>query len=257
VTRRSDAIGTVAAPVLGLMAFFGAWELIVRLLDIKVFVLPPPSRILNHLADDPGFYVEASWVTAREATAGFALALLVGVAVGSVMARSRRLERAILPIAVLVQVTPVIAYAPAFVIWLGFGLKPIIVVTALVCVVPFVLNTVTGLRSVDPAALEVLESVAAKEWEIFARLRLPSALPHLFAAARTAVGLALIGAVLGEWFANGDGLGRAIKQAQARPALLFDQIWGSIFVLGFLGGAVTVALSVLERRVLRWHTSNR
>ena len=95
------------------------------------------------------------------------------------------------PVAVLIQVTPIIAYAPAFVIWLGPGLKPILAITTLVCFVPFLFNAVTGLRSVDPATHELLRSVDANGREIFWRLRLPHALPYLFAAARIAVGLAL------------------------------------------------------------------
>jgi NitT/TauT family transport system permease protein len=170
------------------------------------------------------------------------------------MTYSRTLERAVQPVAVLVQVTPIIAYAPAFVIWLGAGLKPIIAITALVCFVPFLFNAVAGLRSIDPATHELLRSVNASGREIFWRLRLPHALPYLFAAARIAVGLALIGAVLGEWFALVDvGLGVAIRKALNFNDV--DQLWGSILVLGFMGGAVLLVLSLLERVALHWHPS--
>ena len=126
-----------------------------------------------------------------------------------------------MPLAVLIQVTPIIAYAPAIVVWLGFGLKPILVITSLVCFVPFLVNSVAGLRSVDPNLLELARSVDARKRVVFWRLRLPSALPFLFSAARIAVGLALIGAVLGEFFAGTPaGLGYAVKIAQARPIQL-------------------------------------
>ena len=156
--------------------------------------------------------------------------------------------------AVLIQVTPIIAYAPAFVIWLGPGQKPILAITTLVCFVPFLFNAVTGLRSVDPATHELLRSVDASGREIFWRLRLPHALPYLFAAARIAVGLALIGAVLGEWFALvSEGLGVAIRKALNFNDV--DQLWASILTLGFMGGVTLLLLSVVERVALHWHPS--
>jgi NitT/TauT family transport system permease protein len=174
------------------------------------------------------------------------------------MAHSPFIERASLPLAVLIQVTPIIAYAPAIVIWFGFGLKSILVITSLVCFVPFLVNSVAGLRSVDPNLLELARSVDARRRVIFWRLRVPSSLPFLFSAARIAVGLALIGAVLGEFFAGStEGLGYAIKTAQARPIQLIDQLWGSIFVLGLMGGVATLLIGAIERVVLHWHSSQR
>ena len=174
----------------------------------------------------------------------------------SILAHSRFLERLSIPIVVLAQVTPLIAYAPAIVIWFGFGLKPIVIMTAFVCGVPFLLNGVTGLRSVDPNLLELARSVDASWWEIYLRLRLPSALPNVFVAARVAVGLALLGAVLGEFFAGvSSGLGYAVKVAQNRNLPL--QLWASVYVLAAIGAAAIVLISGLERVVLHWHASQR
>ena len=244
----------LVAPVVGLAAFFGLWGLVVRVFDIPAFELPAPWRILQSLADDPGFYARNAWVTGREALAGFGLALLLALVAGTAMTYSTFLERAVQPVAVLIQVTPIVAYAPAFVIWLGPGQKPILAITTLVCFVPFLFNAVTGLRSVDPATHELLRSVDANDREIFWRLRLPHALPYLFAAARIAVGLALIGAVLGEWFALvSEGLGVAIRKALNFNDV--DQLWASILTLGFMGGVTLLLLSVVERVALHWHPS--
>ena len=244
------------APVVGVMTFLGLWQLLVWALDVKRFVLPGPWSIVVHLADNPAYYLRNARTTVWEAACGFFLAFLLAMAAAVVMARSRYAERAIVPLAVLIQVTPIIAYAPAAVIWLGFGLKPILVITSLVCFVPFLLNGVSGLRSVDPLLVELARSVDASEREVLLRLRFPSALPFLFAAARINVGLALIGAVLGEFFAGvSSGLGYAVKTAQAR--LLIDQLWGSIFSLAIVGSLATLLLSVVERVSLRWHSSQR
>jgi NitT/TauT family transport system permease protein len=251
---RWSGAATWLAPILGLVAFFGIWELLVRVNDTPGFLLEAPSRIVADMADDPMFYVSNGLVTIREALIGFLLALGVGLAVGTVMALSRFMENMVKPVAILVQVTPVIAVAPAIVVWLGGGFRSIIVITFLVCVVPFLFAAVTGLRSVDPATLELLRSVDASRREIFWKLRLPHSLPHLFAAAKVAVGLSLVGATLGEYFALvSEGLGVAIKKAQSFNEYL--QLWGSIYSLALIGLLGVLVVDVLERVLLRWHSS--
>jgi NitT/TauT family transport system permease protein len=242
------------APAVGVVGFLVAWQLLVRVFDVPENLLPAPSAILHNLAGDPGFYARNAWITLREALLGFAIAAVLGLAVAVLASLNAFVERALQPLVVLLQVTPIIAYAPAVVIWLGFGFKPIIVITVLVCFVPFFFNGITGLLSVDPATLELLQSVDASRREIFWRLRLPHALPYLFAAARIAVGLSLIGAVLGEFFAVvPGGLGVAIKKAQAFNDVL--QLWASIFTLALLGAVMILLLGTVERKLLRWHAS--
>ena len=244
------------APLIGVVAFLGLWELAVKVFDVKPFVLPAPLKILQHINSAKSFYWSNARTTLWEAFLGFAIAFGAALLIASIIAQLRFLERAVMPLVVLVQVTPLIAYAPAIVIWLGFGIKPIVMMTALVCFVPFLINGVTGLRSVDPNLLELARSVDATRREVFFRLRLPSALPHLFSAARIAVGLALIGAVLGEFFAGvRHGLGYAVKIAQSRSLTL--QLWGAIFVLALIGALAIALISGLERLALRWHASQR
>lgn len=253
-TRTGRLARAVLPPIVGVGGFLLVWQLLVTVLDIPQFELPAPSAILRHIASDPSFYATNARVTLWEAFLGFLLGLAGALAAATAMAHSRFIEQAVTPLAVLVQVTPLIAYAPALVIWLGFGMKPILVGTAVVCFVPFLFNAVVGFRSIDPATHELLRSVNASKREVFFRLRVPHALPYLFSAARIAVGLALIGAVLTEFFAGvRSGLGWAVKQAQSFNLAL--QLWGSIFVLAFLGAAATVLIGVLERVVLRWHSS--
>lgn len=250
---RRGIVAAVAA-VVGIATFLGLWELAVWAFAIEQFKLPAPSDILGALADDPGFYVRNARTTIWEAFLGFAMALAVALVVATVMAHSRLVEQAVLPLAVLIQVTPIIAYAPAIVIWLGFGLKPIVLITSLVCVVPFLVNAVTGFRSIDPTTYELLRSVDASRREIFFRLRVPHALPYLFSAARISVGLALIGAVLGEFFAGTTrGLGHSIKRAQSLNLVL--QLWGSIYALALVGALATLLIGAIERIALRWHSS--
>jgi NitT/TauT family transport system permease protein len=244
---------TWIAPLTGLAVLFGLWELYVRVADIRPLVLPRPSFVVDEVVDDPHFFfVQNGWPTVQEAFWGFVLALVVGGALATAMVHSRFVERASLPVIVLVQVTPVVALAPAFLAVFGFRSPwPEILTAALFCLVPFVMNTFVGLRSVDSDTLEVLESVAASRWEVQWRLRFPHALPYLFAAARVCVGLALVGAVVGEFFGGAtEGLGQAIDVGFTRQ--FAGQAWGSIFALAFIGVMATVLLVVAERRLLRW-----
>lgn len=242
------------APVAGLALLFGGWEIYVRAADVTPLTLPAPSRVLDHVFEFPSFYASNGWVTLREALIGYFLALITALVVATLMAHSRFAERATMPVIVLIQSTPVVVLAPVFLLWFGFSPMPKILVAALFTFVPFVANAHTGLRSVDRDTLEVMRSVNASRREILWHLRLPHALPALFAAARICVSLALVGAVVGELYGGSiHGLGYQARVAQARS--LVDQLWGSVFTLAFIGIALTLAVMALERRLLRWHES--
>jgi NitT/TauT family transport system permease protein len=241
------------APFTGLIVFFVGWELYVRIAGIRPLTLPLPSAVMRHVIDNPGFYWKHGLVTVQEAFWGFWLAFLVAVVVASVMAHSRFMERATMPAIVLVQSTPVVVLVPVFVLWFGFSSWPKILTAALFAWIPFVANALTGLRAIDVESYELLRSVDASPWEIYWRLRVPHALPYLFSAGRICVGLALVGAVIGEFFLSKDGLGNTARVAQSR--LLVDQLWGSVFVLAFIGIVFVLLLATLERRLLRWHSS--
>ncbi len=244
------------APAAGLLALFGGWELYVRLAGVSPLTLPAPSRVVRHMVGDPGFYLSHGWVTVSEAAVGFVLALVVALVLATAMAHSRFVERATVPVIVLVQSTPVAVLAPVFLLWFGFSPTPKILVAALFAFVPFVANALTGLRSVDPHTLEVLQSVHASRREILWHLRLPHALPGLFAAARICVSLALVGAVIGELYGGSTrGLGYQARIAQSRS--LVDQLWGSVLALALIGILATLLVMAAERRFLRWHASQR
>lgn len=244
------------APVTGLLLLFVLWEGYVRVADVRPLVLPRPSFVIAEIIDEPRFFLWTNAVpTVIEAWWGFALAFAVGISTATAMVHSRFVERASLPVIVLIQTTPVVALAPAFLAWFGFRSKwPEILVATLFCVVPFTTNAFVGLKSIDRDSYEVLRSVDASRWEVYRMLRFPHALPFLFAAARVCVGLSLIGAVVGEFFGGATaGLGNAIDVGFTRQ--FAGQAWGSIFTLALIGVGATLLITLIERRLLRWHPS--
>ena len=255
-SRRAFNGRALVAPLVGLVVFLVAWELLVIVTDTKPFVLRSPSRIVAEIAGSPAAYLRASLVTGTEALVGLLLALAISLAIGAALAASRFLEEAAQPVLTLVLVTPWVAYISSVVLWLGRGTPPILFVTTLVCIPAFTFATVTGLRSADPLAREVLDSVAAGRREIFWRLRLPSALPSIFSAARFNAGLALAAA----YFTEGGALVNRGLGAIGRRAASFnegDPLWAAILCTAVLGLIFLGVIGVLERVLLGWHSSQR
>jgi NitT/TauT family transport system permease protein len=241
-------------PLVAALVAGAAWETWVRARDVPQYLVPAPSAVAAALVHDPSRYFDAGWASLTEALGGLAIGAGAAFLLAVVMAHSRPLERALYPLALMVKVTPIIAVAPLFIIWFGFGIWPKLFVAALIAFFPMLVNAVTGLRSVDPAAHDFLRALHASRWQVFWHLRLPASLPYLFAALRISVPLALIGAVVAEWMAGDGGIGQVILIANAdfdTPAL-----FAAVVVLATIAVALTVALALIERRMLAWHESS-
>lgn len=250
------SVRRVLAPVIGIVTFLVVWEVFVRVGDVRPFVLRAPSSVLSYLGDNLTEFARASLVTATAAIASIALAALTALVVGAVLASSRWLEEATAPVLVLVQVTPFVLYITSVYLWLGSSRPTIVFITTLVCVPAFTFATVTGLRSADPAAVELLRSVDASNREVLWRVRLPSALPALFTAARYNVGLALIAVYLTEGGALATrGLGVIGKRAASFNEA--DPLWATVFCMALLGSLGLLLIGLAERVLLRWHASQR
>jgi len=249
-----NRLETVLPPALFLLALAALWELVVTLQHISPIILPKPSAIFQVLLADPTYYfIENGLVTFYEAVVGFVVGAVVGIFLAAILARSRLLERSVFPLIVMVKATPIVVIAPLLIIWMGYSTTPKIVMAALLCFFPILVNTIIGLRSVNPTALEFLESVSASEWEIFVRLRVPHALPYVLSAFKTSVSLAVIGAVVAEWAGAGEGLGRVVFTAAAN--LNEVSVFAAVFVLAGMGILLTAVVTWLERRLLYWHES--
>jgi NitT/TauT family transport system permease protein len=239
--------------VAGLLAGIG-WELYIEITNESKFVLPRPTAALDALFSDLGRFGEEGASTLWVSLAGLALGTLVASSFAVLMAHSVTLERALLPIAIMVKVTPIVALAPLFVIWFGFGWEPKVAIAALIAYFPVLINTIVGLRDVDPHTLDFLRSVNASRREVFWSLRVPSALPFLFAALKISATLSLIGAVVAEFFsAQQGGLGAVISIEQRN--LQLDEVFAAIIALTVIGVMLNTAIVVAERLTLSWHQS--
>jgi len=252
----SPRVRRIVAPLVGVVVFCVLWEAAVHVFDIRRFVLLPPSEIISELAEAPNFYWSNAVTTGWHMVLGLSIAMAFAVVVGAMMASSRFIEEATQPVLILILVTPWVAYITSVVLWLDGGTPTILFMVAFTSFPVFTFGVVGGMKSADPAARELLASVDARPWEVFWRLRLPSALPSIFTTARFAVGLGLAAAYFAEGSAlTTDGLG-----AIGRRAASFNDaeiLWTTIVCSALLGIAGLTFVSVLERLLLRWHVSQR
>ncbi|MFC0409752.1 ABC transporter permease [Roseomonas elaeocarpi] len=239
-----------AVPLLLLAALLGGWELACRLVPLSELVLPRPAHVALVLFEEAasGRLLHHLLVTAGEMWLGLALGTGFALPVGAALAESTALRRLAQPYLIAMQVVPKLALAPLFLLWFGFGMRSIVVITALVCFFPILENTVTGLARVDPARLELFRMLRATRWQTLLRLRLPAGLPVILAGFRVAVVLALVGAVVGEFIMGRDGLGAAVMAAQGMmdTALMF----ALLLAIVALGSAAYGATLLAERLIL-------
>ena len=234
-----------------------AWEGLVRGLDVERFLLPPLSDILQTFWEDRDTFVSAGFFTFKEALGGFVIGSAMGILMAIVLARWRGLGTALMPYAIAANAIPIIAFAPITNNWFGI-LSPAskMAIAAIICFFPVLINTLRGLTSVPPAAIELMRSYAASEVEVFRRVRIPHALPYIFTALKVATVLAMIGAIVGDYFGGSDeALGILIRQSAG--VFAFEEAWAAILVACVLGIAFYAAVALVERLTMGWHVSAR
>jgi NitT/TauT family transport system permease protein len=236
-----------------LVLFLVVWEIYVRAFDVDAFILPAPSRIADVIVKQLPNLLRHTWVTTYEIVLGFLIGNVAAIFVAIIIANSRLAERILYPIIIASQTVPKIAIAPLFLIWLGTGLEPKVVITAVICFFPTVVNTAQGLRAVDPNAVDLFRLVAASRSQIFLKLQFPNALPYVFAGLRISIALAVIGAIVGEWIGASQGLGYLIMYGTQtlRTDLMFAAL---VFTAGL--GMLLYAVVVLLERLVSWEPAD-
>jgi len=246
---------TVWAPITVMAIVLAvAWQVVAAAMP---YLLPPLQDVFGSMANDPMYYLENAGVTLAEALAGMAIAFVTSFLLAIAISEVEILRRAIMPVAVVLNVTPLVAIAPALVVAFGFGPAPKLIVTALICFFPVLINVAVGLRSVPQEVVNVYRTVDASRWEMLWFVRIPNAMPYVFAALKIVFPLAVVGAVVAEMFSPGiaKGLGTAIALASSQNQLAV--IYASIALLAVMGAALLGVATLAERRALHWHESQR
>jgi NitT/TauT family transport system permease protein len=243
---------TTAASLAVLAAFLAAWEWLPGLLGIPPFVLPPASRTWNEflrmLANDRLLW--HSGITSLEVIVGFFLGSLLGMVIGYLLGVSPRAEVVLSPYILALQIAPKVAFAPLFVMWLGYTVYPKILVAILIVFFPVMVNVLTAVRTVDPDMVSLARSFSATRLQIFRLIEYPASLPPLFAGLRIAATLAVIGVVVGELVGGNLGLGYLLTygEGQGNTAMVFV----TIIVLTLIGIVAYAGVTLFERRVLHY-----
>jgi NitT/TauT family transport system permease protein len=227
-----------------------AWEGLAWGLAIPAFALPRPSRIAVLLVTRWDLFARHLLYTSQEIMVGFLASVAVGIPVAIGIVYSRVFERVSYTLIVASQAVPKTALAPLFVLWFGYGFTSKVAVAFLIAFFPIVVNTVIGMRSVEPEMLYLARSLGASAWQVFVKIRLPRALPSVFGGLKVAVTLAVVGAIVGEYIGANAGLGYI--QLVASAGLDTSMVFGVIVVLSLLGVVLFNLVSLVERVVIRW-----
>jgi putative hydroxymethylpyrimidine transport system permease protein len=226
-----------------------AWEVLVEVLDVERWLLPPPSVIVTELFGSLEFFGKHTGTTLSEMLIGFAVSVVLAVVMASGIVWSRTVERSIYPIIIASQTIPIITLAPLLIIWVGTDIMSKVIVIVLFSFFPIVISLVGGLRSVDQEMVDMFRTLGASPWQVFSKLMIPSALPSLFAGLKVAAVVSVIGAVIGEWFGSSSGLGWLMKIAGGQ--FQTARVFAAIVVLSILAMALFAAVVAVEKWSLR------
>jgi NitT/TauT family transport system permease protein len=241
--------------LLSLLIILGLWEAIVAVFGFPAHLLPRPWAVAISLMTHWEVIADNSYHTIIAVLAGYVLAIVFAIPLAILIVLSPQAERLLYPPLVATQSIPKIALAPLFIVWFGFGVETKISVAFLICFFPIVVDTIVGLRSIDPALIQLARSMGAPPLRVFLKLRLPGALPSMFGGLKVASALAVVGALTGEYIASDAGLGYILLSAsgEMNTSLLF----GVLIVLSVLAMVFFYAIEILEKLLIPWHVSQR
>jgi NitT/TauT family transport system permease protein len=232
-----------------------AWWAVTEAELVAPYILPSPLDTWQTAQDNAAYLAQNTWVTGWETIVGFVIAAIIGEFVAVVMVYSSNLEKTLYPLILFAQVIPKIAIAPLFIVWLGFGTSPKILVAVLMAFFPIVISGLAGLRSVDPEILELTSTMGASRFKTFMKIRFPASLPQLMSGLKVAATLAVTGAVVGEFVGANEGLGYVILQANGNvdTAMLF----AALIIMSALGILLFAVIEIAEKLLIPWHSSRR
>lgn len=245
--KRFQSIGAV-------LLFFVLWEVIVRIANINEAFIATPSSAIAHLIfeqPDANYHWQKNiLVTLYEFVLGFLCTAVFGTLIGILISWSKVVQKAIMPLFIMFNSIPMVAVAPILLIWMGYGLRTNVLIAFLVSFFPMVVNTVAGLASVEDDLLDLVRYLSGSKWQIFWKIRLPTALPFIFSGLKICTTLSVMGVIVGELIASDSGLGYVIVNAQ----LMMDTppLFASLIMMSLLGWGMFLVVSAVERLVMPW-----
>jgi NitT/TauT family transport system permease protein len=253
--RLWDRLDRYGVPLALAVVLLVVWEFGVRLAHVPAYLLPPPTAVFASLVNDWKVIYLNLAPTLIAIIGGFALSVLIGIPLATVIVFSRLAERVLYPPMIASQAIPKVAVAPLFVVWMGFGVLPKVWIAFLIAFFPVVIDTVVGLRSVQPEMLQLGRSMGGGTLRMFLKLRLPNAMPNIFAGMKVAIALAVVGAITGEFVGSQSGLGYLLTSAsgQMDTALVF----AVLVTISVIAMVLFMIVEAVEKLVIPWHSSIR
>lgn len=229
--------------ILAHLSLIAAWQLWVTFGDVPSYVMPSPLETLAALGE-PYDWVHNTLVTAGEIVAGYALAVVVGVAIALLASWSRLVDQAVMPLMVSLNMIPKVALGPLFIVWFSYGFTPNMLIVFSISVLPILLTTARGLKEVEPDLLQLVQALKGSSWQVFTKIQLPSSLPYIFSGMKVATVLAVAGAIVGEFIASDSGLGYLMQQVQV--TLDTAAMFMAVLVITLIGVVLYGAVLLLE-----------
>ncbi len=254
-TSRAGRLLSLTLPGLVLLALLAVWEGGTAVSGIEKWILPAPSLIALSLWEQKELLAEHTMRTLLETVLGLAAAILLSVIIATFLDVSEWLRKAIYPILVISQTVPIIALAPLFMLWFGYGILPKVIIVALVCFFPITISLAEGYRFTDKEMIRLMETMGAGRMQIFRMVKLPAALPYFFSGLRIAGTYSVMGAVIGEWLGASKGLG--IYLTRASQSYLTERVFAAIIVIVILSLVIFGIIELLGRLMMPWHQSKQ
>lgn len=243
-------IARLALPVLGALSLLVAWQFLLPWAGVPAYIVPTPTTIAGVFAKSGPLLLDNLWPTAIESVSGFVIGNLAGFLLAVVFVHSRRLQAMYFPVVLFFNTIPVLALSPIIILIFGLGMTPKIVIAAVICFFPTLVNMIRGLDAASTNEHELFRVLSGSSWEVFWRLRLPRSLPMLFSSLRIASATAVIGAIVGEWIGSEKGLGALIIKATFNYQS--DRLYAAIVLSSSLSIALFAVVVAIERRLIRY-----
>jgi NitT/TauT family transport system permease protein len=244
-------VSGILSPLAIVIAVIALWEAGTRAFGVPVFLLPPPSAVVDAMIRHAPLLLKGGWITTVEIVLGFALSIVVGIPLALMIFLWPAFSRAVMPLLVSSQAMPKVAVAPLFLVWFGFGLVPKVLIAFLIAFFPVVINTAIGLAAIEPEKIHLARSMGFNALDTFFKIRLPDALPSIFGGLKISITLAVVGAVVGEFVGGDAGLGYLLMVANG--SMDTQLLFAGIVCLTVLGIVLYLLVELAERLAVPRH----